>query len=260
MHKFTLRALSVSLLAVALFTGCTKKEAGPPPPELPPDGISSIPAPADRDADMAAVDNPIAGAVKEVKAKVLDKEADDKTKGLVRVKVLDLDGPIDVSDNTHLEVWKPGSDPEEQKPELTEWASHEPAVAPGIWDIRLIYNEGDACKAEGWIKNVSVVAGKLWKAEVIFAAPMQIVLIYGTLGGKDVADNMKVEVFKAGTNQQDQPITNFWSTRKVPLLAGSYDLRLTYDHDNVKAKGSITAFAVGGNHGIQKKTFPLTKQ
>jgi len=41
----------------------------------------------------------------------------------------------------------------------------------------------------------------------------------------------------------------------VPLLAGSYDLRLTYDHDNVKAKGSITAFAVGGNHGIQKKTF-----
>jgi len=81
---------------------------------------------------------------------------------------------------------------------LTEWASHEPAVAPGIWDIRLIYNEGDACKAEGWIKNVSVVAGKLWKAEVIFAAPMQIVLIYGTLGGKDVADNMKVEVFKAG--------------------------------------------------------------
>jgi len=49
-HKFTLRALSVSLLAVALFTGCTKKEAGPPPPELPPDGISSIPAPADRDA------------------------------------------------------------------------------------------------------------------------------------------------------------------------------------------------------------------
>ena len=72
---------------------------------------------------------------------------------------------------------------------------------------------------------------------------------------------MKVEVFKAGTDQQEfQPITNFWSTRKMPLLAGSYDLRLTYDKDNVKAKGSVTGFAVGGNHGVQKKTFALTKE
>jgi hypothetical protein len=228
--------------------------------EIPPDGVAGIPAPSDRDTTMSAVDNPIAGAVKEVKAKVLDKEADDKTKGLVRVKVLDLDGPIDVSDNTHLEVWKPGSDPEEQKPEMTDWASHEPAITPGTWDLRLIYNEGDVCKAEGWIRNVTVVAGKLWKAEVIFAAPMQFVLIYGTLGGKDVADNMKVEVFKAGTNQQDQPITNFWSTRKVPLLAGNYDLRLSYEKDNVRAKGALPSFAVGGNHGVQKKTIALTKQ
>lgn len=259
MHKFTLRALSVLLLAVAMVAGCSKKEAGPPPPELPPDGISSIPAPADRDADMAAADNAISGAVKEIKSKVLDKAADDQTKGLVRIKVLDLDGPIDVSDNTHLEVWKPGSDPEEQKPELSDWASHEPAVTPGTWDIRLIYDEGDVCKAEGWIRNVNVVAGKLWKAEVIYGAPMQFVTLYGTLGGDDVADNMKVEVFKAGTNQQDQPIASFWSTRKVPLLAGNYDLRLTYEKDNVKAKGTVTGFAVGGNHGIMKKTFPLTK-
>ena len=260
MHKFTLRVLSVLLLAIMMASGCTKKETGPPPPELPPDGISGIPTPAERATDMAAVDNPIAGAVKEVKAKALDKEADDKTKGLIRVKVLDLDGPIDVSDNTHLEIWKPGSDPEEQKAEIYEWASHEPAVPVGTWDIRLRYEESDVCKAEGWVKNVAIVAGKLWKAEVILGAPMQVVNIYGTLDGKDVADNMKVEVFKAGTNQQDQPITNFWSSRKVPLLAGSYDLRLTYDKDNVKAKGAVTAFAVGGNHGVQKKTFALTKQ
>lgn len=161
MHKFTLRALSVLLLAVAMVTGCSKKAAGPPPPEIPADGITGIPAPTDRDADMAAVDNPIAGAVKEVKAKVLDKAADDQTKGLIRVKVLDLDGPIDVSDNTHVEVWKPGSDPEEQKAELSDWASHEPAVVPGTWDIRLLYDEGDVCKAQGWIKNVNVVAGTL---------------------------------------------------------------------------------------------------
>jgi len=248
------------LVVAALAAGCAKKETGPPPPELPPDGITGIPAPVDRDTSMAAVDNPIAGAVKELKAKVLDKAADDQTKGLVRIKVLDLDGPIDVSDSTRLEVWKPGSDPEEQKAELSDWASHEPAVSPGTWDIRLLYSEGDACKAEGWIRNVPVVAGKLWKAEVILGAPMQTVELYGTLGGKDVADNMKVEVFKAGTNQQDQPITNFWSTRKIPLMAGSYDLRLTYDKDNVKAKGSVTGFAVAGNHGIQKKTFALTKQ
>jgi len=260
-HKFTLRALSVTLLAMAMLTGCSKKPAGPPPPELPPDGISGIPAPADRAADMAAVDNPIAGAVKEVKAKVIDKAADDKTKGLVRIKVLALDGPIDVSDNTSLEVWKPGSDPEEQKPEQTDWASHEPAVAVGTWDIRLVYKESDIAKAEGWIRNVPVVAGKLWKAEVILAAPLQWVRIYGTLGGDDVADNMHVDVFKSGTDQQEfQPLTAFWSTQKVPLLAGTYDLRLTYDKDNVKAKGVLTGLVVGGNHGIQKKTAALTKQ
>jgi len=260
-HSFSLRALSVLLLAMAFVTGCAKKETGPPPPEIPPDGITDIPAPAERATDMSAVDNPIAGAVKEVKAKVLDKEADDKTKGLVRIKVLGLDGPVDVSDNTRLEIWKPGSDPEEQKPEMSDWASHEPAVTVGTWDIRLIYDEGGVCKGEGWIRNVVVVAGKLWKAEVVFAAPMQWVRIYGTLGGKDVADNMHVDVFKSGTDQQEfQPITAFWSTQKVPMLAGTYDLRLTYDKDNVKAKGVLTGFAVGGNHGVQKKTATLTKQ
>jgi len=258
-QKFTLRALSMLLLAVVLVAGCSKKPTGPPPPEIPPDGVTAIPAPADRDSTMAAVDNPIAGAVKEIKAKTLDKDADDKTKGLIRIKVLDNDGPIDVSDNTHLEVWKPGSDPEEQKPEMVDWASHEPAVTPGTWDIRLIYDEGGVCKAEGWVRNVVVAAGKLWKAEVIFGAPMQWVRIFGTLDGKDVADNMKVEVFKPGTDQQEfQPITNFWSTNKVPLLAGNYDLRVSYDKDNVKAKGALTNFAVGSNHGIQKKTVPMT--
>jgi hypothetical protein len=260
-HKFTLRALSVSLLAMALVTGCSKKEAGPPPPEIPPDGISGIPPAAERDTTMSPVDNAVAGAVKEVKAKVLDKEAEDKTKGLVRIKVLDLDGPIDVSDNTRLEVWKPGSDPEEQKPEMGDWASHEPEVPVGTWDIRLLYDEGGVCKGQGWVRNVIIVAGKLWKAEVIFAAPMQWVRIYGTLDKKDVADNMHVEVFKSGADQQEfQPITNFWSTNKVPLLAGNYDLRVTYDKDNVKAKGALTGFAVGGNHGVQKKTIALIKQ
>jgi len=260
-HKFTLRAFVISLVALALVTGCSKKPEGPPPPEIPPDGITGIPAPAERDPDMAAVDNPIAGAVKEVKAKVLDKAADDATKGLIRIKVLDLDGPVDVSDNTRLEVWKPGSDTEEQKPEASDWASQEPAFPVGTWDIRLIYSESDICKAVGWIKNLNIVAGKLWKAEVIFGAPMQYVRIFGTLGGKDVADNMHVEVFKAGVDQQEfKPITNFWSTNKVPLLEGNYDLRVTYDKDNVKAKGSLPSFAVGGNHGIQKKTIAMTKE
>ncbi len=260
MPRFALRTLTLSIIALALFAACSKKEAGPPPPDIPPDGVTGIPAPADRDADMAAVDNAVAGAVKEVKAKSIDKAADDQSKGLIRIKVLDNDGPIDISDNTHLQVWKQGSDPEEQKPELDDWASHEPAVTPGTWDIRLIYDEGGVCKAEGWIKGVTVVAGKLWKAEVIFGAPMQWVRIFGTLGGKDVADNMKVEVFKPGTDQQEfQPITSFWSTQKVPLLAGNYDIRVSYEKDNVKAKGALTNFAVGGNHGIQKKTISMTK-
>jgi len=261
MRQFKLGILSILLVVVALATACSKKEAGPPPAEIPPDGVSGIPAPAERATDMSPVDLPVAGTVKEVKAKVLDKEAEDKSKGLVRVKVLALEGPIDVSDNTRLEIRKPGSDPEEQQPEMSDWASHEPAVTPGTWDIRLLYGEGDVCKAEGWVRNVSVVAGKLWKAEVLMAAPMQWVRIYGTLGGNDVADNAHVEVFKSGTDQQEfQPIISFWTTNKVPLLAGNYDLRLTYDHENVRAKGALTGFAVGSNHGVQKKTVVLTKQ
>jgi hypothetical protein len=260
MRRFTLGTLSVSLLAVALAVSCSKKETGPVS-EIPKDGVSSVPAPAERTTDLSPVDLPLAGAVKEVKAKVLDKEADDKTKALLRLKVLDLDGPVDVSENTRWELWKPGSDPEEQKPEMGSWANNEQSVPSGTWDIRLHYEEGAICKSEGWIRNVSFAAGKLWKAEVVFAAPMQYVRIFGTLGGNDVADNMRVEVFNAGTDKEEfPPITSFWSTTKQPIAAGNYDLRLTYDKDKVKAKAALNGFAVGGNHGIQKKTIALAKQ
>jgi hypothetical protein len=36
-------------------------------------------------------------------------------------------------------------------------------------------------------------------------------------------------------------------------------LRLSYDKDNVKAKAVLKGFAVGGDHGIQKKTIELAK-
>jgi hypothetical protein len=260
MRQSTLGILTISLLAVALAAGCSKKETGQPS-ETPKDGVSSLPAAAERATDMSAVDLPLAGAVKEVKAKVLDKEADDKTKGLLRMKVLDLEGPVDVSENTRLELWKPGSDPEEHQPEMSAWASSEQAVPPGTWDIRLRYEESSICRAEGWIRNVSFTAGKLWKAEVVLAAPMQYVRIFGTLSGKDVADNMHVDVFKAGTDQEEfQPLASFWSTQKQAVAAGNYDLRLTYDKDNVKAKAALNDFAVGGDHGVQKKTIALAKQ
>jgi len=260
MHKVSLRILSVLLLAVALGVSCSKKETGPVT-EIPKDGVSGVPAPAERAADMSPLDLPIAGAVKEVKAKVLDKEGDDKTKGLLHIKVLALDGPVDVSENTRMEIWKPGSDPEEQKPEVNSWASREEAVPAGTWDIRLQYEEGALCKSEGWIRNVSFTAGKLWKAEVILVAPMQYVRIFGTLKGDDVADNMHVDIFKASTDQEEfQPLASFWSTQKQAIAAGHYDLRLTYDKDNVKAKAAVKNFAVGGNHGILKQTIALTKQ
>lgn len=257
--------LSISLLVAALAAGgCRRKETGPPAgsstAEIPKDGVSSVPPAAERAADVSLVDLPLAGAVKEVKAKVLDKEADDKTKGLVRIKVFDLDGPVEVSENTRWEVWKPGSDPEEQKPELTAWASNEQAVAPGTWDLRLHYEEGPICKAEGWIRNVKIEAGKLWKAEALIAAPMQYVRVFATLDGKDAADNAHIEVFKAGTDQEEfPPVASFWSTQKQAIAAGNYDLRITYDKDNVKAKAALKGLAVGGDHGIQKKTIALVK-
>ena len=259
MRRSIRRTLSVSLLAAALVVGCRHKETGSKS-EGPKDVVASAPAAAERAADLSPVDLPLAGTVKEVKAKVLDKEADDKAMGLLRLKVLDLDGPVDVSENTKCELWKPGSDPEEQKPETSFWANREQAVPVGTWDIRLHYEEGTICKADGWIKNVSIVAGKLWKAEVVLAAPMQYVRILGTLDGNDVADNMRVEVFKAGTDQEEfPPIASFWSTQKQAVAAGNYDLRLSYDKDKVKAKAALKGFAVGGDHGVQKKTVELAK-
>jgi len=264
MRDLLLKTIALSWVVTALAASCSKKESAPPPSapaaDAPKDGVSSVPPPAERATDLSAVDLTIAGDLKEVKAKVLDKDADDKAKGLLRVRVLDLDGPIDVSDNTQWEVWKPGSDIEEQKPELTFWAGNEQPVLAGTWDLRLRYQEGQICKAEGWIRGVKVESGKLWKAEAVIGQPMEYVRLYGTLGGKDLADNVRIDVFKAGTDQEEfQPIASFWSAQKQPMAAGSYDLRLNYDKDNVKAKADLKAFAVGGDHGILKKTVALPK-
>lgn len=261
MRRQTPGILCASLLAASLAIGCGKKPAGPaaaatPPP--PKDGVSSVPTPAERSADMAAADNAIAGAVKDIKAKVLDKEADDKAKGLVRIK--GFDGPVEISENTRWEIWKPGADPEEQKPDLTAWATAEQAVPAGTWDIRLHYEESAVCKAVGWIRGVKVEPGKLWKAEAGLSAPMQYVRIFATLDGTDVGDNARIDVYKAGTDQEEfKPLASFWSTQKIAVAAGSYDLRLNYDKGGVKGKAAVPGFAVGGDHGILKKTIPLTK-
>ena len=260
--RYSIRTtLGICLLIVA--AGCQKKETSAPATTSTSeakDGVSSVPPPAERATDLSPVDLPLAGAVKEVKAKVLDKEADDKGKGLVRIKVFDLEGPVDVSENTRWGVWKPGSDPEEQKPEITAWASNEQAVTPGTWDLRLHYEESQVCKGEGWIRNVKVEAGKLWKAEAVMAAPMQYVRVFATLDGKDAADSAHIDVFKAGTDQEEfQPVVSFWSTQKQAIAAGNYDLRIKYDKDNVKAKAALKGLAVGGDHGVQKKTILLVK-
>ena len=260
MNHIGSRIVGIVLLAVALGVSCSKKAPGPAA-EIPKDGVSGVPAPAERATDMSAVDTPIAGAVKEVMAKVLDKEADDKTKALLHMKVLDLEGPVDVSENTHFELWKPGADPEEEKPELGAWANSEQAVPTGTWDIHLHYEEGPMVKADGWVRKITFTAGKLWKSEVVLTTPMQYIRLFGSLNGADVADNMHVDVFKAGTDQEEfQPIGSFWSTQKQAIAAGSYDLRLSYDKDNVKAKAAARNFAVGGDHGILKKTIVLAKQ
>jgi hypothetical protein len=261
MRRSTAETLCASVFAACLAFGCGKKPAGPAAaatPAPPKDGVSSVPTPAERSADMASVDNPIAGAVKEIKAKVLDKEADDKTKGLVRIKA--FDGPVEVSENTRWEIWKPGADPEEQKPELTVWANNEAAVPAGIWDVRLHYEESPVCKAVGWVRGVKVEPGKLWKAEAALTAPMEYVRIFATLDGADLGDNAHIDVYKAGTDQEEfKPIASFWSTQKIAVGAGSYDLRLNYDKGGVKGKAAVKTFAVGSDHGILKKTIPLAK-
>ena len=252
--------VTILLFLVALGLSCSKKQAGPAA-EQPKDEVSSVPAVAERATDMTPVTTPLAGAVKEVKAKVMDKAADDAAKALIHLKVLALDGPVDVSDSTKVEFWKPGADPEEQKPDNSIWANHEEAVSPGTWDLRLLYDEGNLCKADGWIRNVTFTAGKLWKAEAVLAAPMQYVRLAGSIKGEDVADNMHVDFFKPNADQEEvQPLLSFWSTQKQAIAAGSYDLRLTYDKDNVKAKAAVKGFAVGTNHGILKHTVELIKE
>lgn len=263
-------ALACAICLVAASTlACRGREAkapaasaGPaastPAAEAPRDGVTGIPTPAERSGDMSPAGLPVSGAVQEVRAKVLEKEADDKTKGLVRVKA--FDGPVEISENTRWEVWKPGSDTEEQKPESNGWCTAERAVPPGTWDLRIHYEESVMSKAEGWIRNVSVSAGKLWKAEAVLGAPMQYVRLYGTIDGKDVADNGRIDIFKAGTDQEEfKPIATFWTTQKQPIAAGAYDLRISFDRDNVKAKAAVKGFTVGGDHGTLKKTIALAK-
>ena len=253
-------AFIAALLAAALFVGCKSKQPATAATDDHPDGVSSVPAPADRDPDVAATDLPIAGAVKEVKFKVLDKEGDDKTKGLMRLKVFSQEGTVDLVDNSRWEVWKPGSDPEEQRPEMSSSSSSESAVPPGTWDVRVLYDEGDNCKVNGWIRNVNLEAGKLWKGEVLIAAPMQYVRLFATLNGDDLADHAHIDVFKAGADQEEfRPIAGFWSTQKLALVAGNYDFRFTYEKDKLKAKGDLKGFAVGTNHGVLKRTVALAK-
>jgi hypothetical protein len=238
--------------------GCGKSEK-PSAPEKPPEpAVSAAPTPAPRDPDMKKVELPVSGAVKEVAAKVLDKEAGDKTKGLIKVKV--FEGGIDVNDTTKVEVWKPGADPEEARAATDGWANRDIDVSPGTWDLRLRYDEGALCRADGWIRGVAVEAGKLWKAEATLAAPMQYVKIAATLDGKDTEDNTKVDVFRAGADMEEQrPLDGFWTSRKIPVAAGTYDLRLRYEKDKVTAKKVVKGFVLGGDHGLKKEIFALEK-
>jgi hypothetical protein len=258
MSVFLRRAPLAVLIPLTLLVGCGKGEK-PSAPEKPPEpAVSAPPTPTPRDPDMKKVELPVSGAVKEVTAKMIDKEAGDKAKGLIKVKV--FEGGIDVNDTTKIQVWKPGADPEEARPETEGWANRDIDVAPGTWDLRLRYDEGILCRADGWIRGVAVEAGKLWKAETTLAAPMQYVKIAATLDGKDVADNAKVLVYRAGADMEEQkPLVEFWTTRKEPVAAGTYDLRLRYEKDKVTAKKVVKGFVVGGDHGVKKETIALEK-
>ena len=71
--------LCISVLLATLVACGKKAPSSSSTAETPSDGVSSVPPAAERATDMSPVNLPLAGAVKEVKAKVLDKEADDKT-------------------------------------------------------------------------------------------------------------------------------------------------------------------------------------
>ena len=258
MLRFLRRAPLVLIPSLVLMTGCGKgeKPAAPATPTEP--AVSMAPMPAPRDPDMKKLELPLSGAAKEIAAKVLEKEAGDKAKGLIKVKV--FEGGIDVNDTTKIQVWKPGADPEETRPEAEGWANRDIDVAPGTWDLRLRYDEGTLCRADGWIRGVAVEAGKLWKAEATLSAPMQYVKIAATLDGKDVMDNAKVLVFRAGADMEEQkPLVEFWTTRKEPVAAGTYDLRLRHEKDKVTAKKVVKGFVVGSDHGVKKETIALEK-
>ncbi len=258
MSRFLRPRPVIALLPLVLIVACGKGEKAAAPPTATEPPVSAAPTPAPRDPDMKKVELPVAGAVKEVSAKVLDKEAGDKAKGLIKVKA--FEGGIDVNDFTKIEVWKPGADTEETRPVTDGWANRDIEVAPGTWDLRLRYDEGSLCRADGWIRGVNVEAGKMWKAEATLAAPMQYVRITATLDGKDTEDNTKVSVYRAGADMEEQkPLDDFWTSRKVPIAAGTYDLKLRYEKDKVTAKKVFKGFTVGGDHGVRKETIALEK-
>lgn len=198
------------------------------------------------------------GAIAGFDAKVIDKEAREKGKGLLKIAKV-VDGDVEIASDLKIEVWKPGADPEEHKAETSRWGAGEFELTPGNWDLRIVNDEGPMSRGEGWIRNVPVVAGKMWKADVVrFHHPMQYLRVQTTLGGQDVSSETKTSVFKAGVDVEEiPPLQSFWGNSRTAIRQGVYDLVLLRNVAGVKSQKVIRNFEMGADRQVKKVTFAL---
>lgn len=234
------RIFILLLLAIALFVWACK-------------GGGEQPASTSNDDEVR-----YEGAVVGIDSKVIDKEAREKEKGLLKIAKI-LDGEVDIADKIKIEVWKPGADPEEHKAETSRWGTGDIELAPGTWDVRLINDEGPMSRAEGWIRNVPVAQGKMWKADLVrFHYPMQYLRVETTLAGENVTDGTKTTLFEAGADVEEvRPLHSFWGNSRQAVAEGVYDLVLTRDKGGVKSDKIIRNFEIGGDRQVRKVTFAL---
>jgi hypothetical protein len=229
----TTRLAVLALIVLSLLAaGCRKNVEG--------ESASAAPGPLSFEASVASLD-----------ARYVEKDSGDEAKGLVKVKV--VDGAANLSDHTRVQVWRRGADPEEHSPETTGWADNDIHVPAGTWDLRLRYDEGTLSRGDGWIRNVTVSPGQLWKAEASFTHPMQYLRFQVTQNGQSVNDFTRIEVYESGADTEEiSPMSSFWATERTAVRAGRYDLVIRFDRDGVRELETLKDFEVAGDRSVRR--------
>ncbi len=180
-----------------------------------------------------------------------------------RVRIKPSSQEQDVSSKTRVAVYKAGADKEESKPLITFWAGRETVLPAGKVDLLLTYEESSLVRVEHWLRGVEVPAKRaLLKKPVTLVLAFSRVKVKVTNLGEDLGGKVRLRFYKAGADpESDKEVLGSWSGRSLPLPAGSYDLKLSYDLPHAKKSLWKKAVALSGKRDLVKveadMKFPL---